>query len=141
MGCSAGKHMTTSPEVSSSSHSSSQSTKENGCTVHTPDVPRHSLESSALNIKRKDSSNSISSVKEPDIPEPKNDIFSKDKNEDRIFSKKTVPIRSNDNFCTTPKPVPVNQIRVQMTKSQLEFFRMLDQKIDAGPDYISETDS
>lgn len=32
MGCSAGKHMTTSPEVSSSSHS----TKENGCTVHTP---------------------------------------------------------------------------------------------------------
>ena len=32
MGCSAGKHMTTSPEVSSSSHSA----KENGCTVHTP---------------------------------------------------------------------------------------------------------
>lgn len=46
---------------------------------HITDVPRHSLESSALNIKRKDSSNSISSVKEPDIPEPKNDIFSKDK--------------------------------------------------------------
>ncbi|XP_020618878.1 uncharacterized protein LOC110056706 [Orbicella faveolata] len=136
MGCSAGKHMTTSPEVSSSSHSA----KENGCTVHTPDVPRHSLESSALNTKRKDSSNSISSVKEPDIPEPKNDI-NKDKNEDRILSKKTVPIRPNDNFCTTPKPVPVNQIRVQMTKSQLEFFRMLDQKIDAGPDYISETES
>jgi len=128
--------MTTSPEVSSSSHSA----KENGCTVHTPDVPRHSLESSALNTKRKDSSNSISSVKEPDIPEPKNDI-NKDKNEDRILSKKTVPIRPNDNFCTTPKPVPVNQIRVQMTKSQLEFFRMLDQKIDAGPDYISETES
>lgn len=32
MGCSAGKHMTTSPEVSSSSHSA----KENGCSVHTP---------------------------------------------------------------------------------------------------------
>lgn len=46
---------------------------------HIADVPRHSLESSALNIKRKDSSNSISSVKEPDIPEPKNDIFCKDK--------------------------------------------------------------
>lgn len=45
------------------------------CTYIT-DVPRHSLESSALNTKRKDSSNSISSVKEPDIPEPKNDMFS-----------------------------------------------------------------
>jgi len=45
---------------------------------HITDVPRHSLESSALNTKRKDSSNSISSVKEPDIPEPKNDI-NKDK--------------------------------------------------------------
>ncbi|KAL9988316.1 hypothetical protein ACROYT_G002749 [Oculina patagonica] len=132
--------MTTSPEVSSSSHS----TKENGCAVHSPDVPRHSLESSALNSWRKDSSNSISSIKEPDIPEPKNDMFSilsKDKNEDRILSKKPIPIRSSDNCCTTPKPVPVNQIRVQMTKSQLEFFRMLDQKIDAGPDYVSETES
>ncbi|KAJ7339523.1 hypothetical protein OS493_005922 [Desmophyllum pertusum] len=141
MGCSAGKHMTTSPEVSSSSHS----VKENGSTVHTPDVPRHSLESStALNCKRKDSSNSISSVKEPDIPEPKTDMFSilsKDKNEDRILSRRPVPLRSNDNCCTAPKAIPLNQIRLQMTRSQLEFFRMLDQKIDEGPDYVSEADS
>ena len=39
------------------------------------DVPKHSLESSARTIKRKDSNNSISSVKEPDIPEPKNDVY------------------------------------------------------------------
>lgn len=41
--------------------------------VFITDVPRHSLESSALKNSRKDSSNSITSVKEPDIPEPKND--------------------------------------------------------------------
>ena len=44
--------------------------------VFISDVPRHSLESSAHNNKRKDSNNSISSVKEPDIPEPKNDMYS-----------------------------------------------------------------
>lgn len=139
MGCSAGKHMTTSPEVSSSSHS----TKENGCSVHTPDVPRHSLESSALKNSRKDSSNSITSVKEPDIPEPKNDISSvtKDKNEDGIPRRKPTPIRTNDNHCAAPKSVPINQVRMQMTKSQLEFFRMLDQKIAEGPDYVSEAES
>lgn len=139
MGCAAGKHMTTSPEVSSSSHS----TKENGCTVHTPDVPRHSLESSALKNNRKDSSNSISSVKEPDIPEPKSDVslVSKDKNEDQILLRKPMPLRTNDNCCAAPKSVPINQVRVQMTKSQLEFFKMLDQKIAEGPDYVSETES
>jgi len=140
MGCSAGKHLTTSPEVSSSSHS----TKENGWAAHSPDVPRHSLESSAHNSKRKDSNNSISSVKEPDMPEPKNDMYtvlSKEKNEDRTFAKRPVPIRSNDNCGTPPKPIPLNQVRVQMTRSQIEFFRMLDKKIDEGPDYISETDS
>lgn len=140
MGCSAGKHLTTSPEISSSSHS----TKENGWTMHSPDVPRHSLESSSHNSTRKDSSNSISSIKEPDIPEPKNDMFSatsgKDKSEDRTFAKRPAPNRSNDT-CGTPKPIPLNQVRVQMTRSQTEFFKMLDKKIDEGPDYISETDS
>ena len=43
--------------------------------VFVADVPRHSLESSAHNSKRKDSNNSISSIKEPDMPEPKNDMY------------------------------------------------------------------
>lgn len=140
MGCSAGKHLTTSPEASSSSHS----TKENGFSPHTSDVPRHLLESSAHCIKRKDSSNSISSVKEPDIPEPKNDVCSrplKNKNEDKPVAKKPVPIKSGDSCSSSPKPIPINQVRVQMTKSQIEFFSMLDRKIAEGPDYISETDS
>ena len=42
----------------------------------TSDVPRHSLESSTHNLKRKDSSNSVSSVKEPDIPDTDNDMYS-----------------------------------------------------------------
>lgn len=33
------------------------------------DVPRHSVESSSHSFKRKDSSNSIASIKEPDIPD------------------------------------------------------------------------
>ncbi|XP_068694923.1 uncharacterized protein C1orf21-like [Montipora foliosa] len=136
MGCSAGKHLTTSPEVSSSSH-----TKENG---HTSDVPQHSLESSSQNYKRKDSSNSISSIKEPDIPDAKhneNPVLSKDKNEERSLAKRPAPIRSGDSCSDAAKPIPFSQVRVQMTRSQIEFFRMLDEKIEKGPDYISETDS
>ena len=50
----------------------------------TADVPRHSLESSSHNSTRKDSSNSISSIKEPDIPEPKNDMFSATSGKDKV---------------------------------------------------------
>ncbi|XP_073242968.1 uncharacterized protein [Porites lutea] len=141
MGCSAGKHLTTSPELSTSSHS----TKENGHATHTPDVPRHSLESSTHNLKRKDSSNSVSSVKEPDIPDPNNDMYSvisTKKVDERTFARRPIPInRSSESCGAPPKPIPINQVRVQMTKSQTEFFKMLDKKIDEGPDYISETDS
>lgn len=140
MGCSASKRLTTSPDPSSSS----QSTKENGWLSHTSDVPRHSVESSSHSFKRKDSSNSISSIKEPDIPDTshkESPVSQKDKNEERSFAKRPSPIRSNDSCSNSTKPAPINQVRVQMTRSQIEFFRMLDEKIEKGPDYISETDS
>lgn len=159
MGCAAGKQVSGSPEVSSSTHVTAVSKeKENGWSPLVSENQRKATKGdlSLLNNKKKDSSRSESSVAcksslqcpEREIPNTKVQYLATSKpacqessDSNSNVKKPTFQNRTGTNNDVGAKPVPLGQIRMQMTQSQMDFFKMLDSKINEGPDYISETDT
>ncbi|XP_031560892.1 uncharacterized protein LOC116296919 [Actinia tenebrosa] len=168
MGCSAGKPLSTSPEISTSTQHSTLASvtgknehvlSNNGLV----DIKRSSNNSTITNSSsirnggiRKDSSSSVKSFKviEPtEAPKIANQttqsktrlaqdqVKAKREKENGGAPKKDANIKINRSNSTDDPPVksvPLGQVKVQLTQSQADFFTMLDKKIEEGEDYKSD---
>ncbi|XP_032234597.2 uncharacterized protein LOC5509769 [Nematostella vectensis] len=159
MGCSAGKHVSASPELSTNTQISNVVTsfpnqKENGWTnsgvVDMP-PPRNTAQTIRRNSK-KDSTQSSPNNSECDVhenaskpvllpkkvtPVPVLSKLNKEKDNGNLLKKNTQNRRNTDDLPSRPQQI--GQQKMMLTQSQTDFFTMLDRKIEAGEDYISDT--
>lgn len=137
MGCAAGKPTASSPEVST------EVTRENGW--QTIGVEK------TLEYVKNNSSVTIESERSEPLNESNldcNDIISGTQGQDRNseMTETKVPTHQPKRKFTPgvdapARSIPLKHMNSMATRSQLEFFVMLDRKIAEGPDYTSEAES
>ncbi|KXJ13849.1 uncharacterized protein LOC110239738 [Exaiptasia diaphana] len=165
MGCSAGKTLSTSPEISTSTQHTNihginaKIDNKNGLSNNglvdekRPSQTLSSSKSSVNPTSRRDSTDSGNSSNSLDTPEKCLDALPDNKHtkqkQTQEQSKHKVenggqprkPLLSKnrgENEQQQVRSIPLGQVKVQLTQSQADFFTMLDRKIEEGEDYKSD---